>query len=213
MDAPNPIRHNPVYIIGVICFTHLCLESTPHRRPPSQEHPCTGATPAGPRNETQPGHRSTPERDPAQITLSTQPESTTTDPKNPDRRPASHSNYGAPPPTGSYGHTTDGRDDSHGRFAAHGPHEVQLIAPPNPHIERFMRSMKSECLNRMIFFGEKSLRKALREFTTHYHQERNHQGLGNNIIIPGEEVGRTNGDVQHRERLGGMLSYYYRDAA
>ena len=76
-----------------------------------------------------------------------------------------------------------------------------------------MRSMKSECLNRMIFFGEKSLRKALREFTAHYHQERNHQGLGNNIIIPGEEVGRREGSISRRERLGGMLSYYYRDAA
>jgi len=83
----------------------------------------------------------------------------------------------------------------------------------NPHIERFMRSMKSECLNRMIFFGEKSLRKALTEFTAHYHEERNHQGLDNSIITPGEEVGQSEGNVRRRKRLGGMLSYYHREAA
>jgi putative transposase len=76
-----------------------------------------------------------------------------------------------------------------------------------------MRSMKSECLDKMIFFGEKSLRRALTEFTEHYHVERNHQGLGNNLIHPKEEVGRTSGDIQCRDRLGGMLRYYYRDAA
>ena len=83
----------------------------------------------------------------------------------------------------------------------------------NAYIERFMRSMKDECLNRMIFFGEKSLRRALSEFEEHYHTERNHQGLGNNIIDFKEEVGSTNGPVQRRERLGGILSYYHRNAA
>jgi putative transposase len=93
-----------------------------------------------------------------------------------------------------------------------------VVLPPkspnlNPHIEPFMRSMKSECLNRMIFLREKSLRKSLTEFTVHYHQERNHQGLDNNLIAPGKEVGRTEGDVHRRERLGGILSYCHRDAA
>jgi putative transposase len=73
--------------------------------------------------------------------------------------------------------------------------------------------MKSECLNKMIFFGEKSLRRALTEFTHHYHTERNHQGLGNNLIEPGAELGYSEGDAQCRDRLGGMLRYYYRDAA
>jgi hypothetical protein len=65
----------------------------------------------------------------------------------------------------------------------------------------------------MIFFGEKSLRNALTQFSAHYHEERNHQGLENNIIQPGSEVGLTEGDIQRRERLGGILSYYFRDAA
>ena len=87
------------------------------------------------------------------------------------------------------------------------------MVPSNAHIERYMRSMKSECLDKMIFFGEKSLRRALTEFTEHYHEERNHQGLENNLIHPGEEVGYNSGDIQCRDRLGGMLRYYHRDAA
>lgn len=83
----------------------------------------------------------------------------------------------------------------------------------NAYIERYMRSMKSESLDRMIFFGQRSLERALKEFTAHYHGERNHQGLGNCLIDPGGEVGQEIGVVQCRERLGGMLRYYYRDAA
>jgi len=65
----------------------------------------------------------------------------------------------------------------------------------------------------MIFFGEMSLKTAVVGFLGHYHQERNHQGLDNRLIEPGEEVGRTAGEVVCRERLGGMLRYYYRKAA
>ncbi|HAK94563.1 MAG TPA: hypothetical protein DCM87_06075 [Planctomycetes bacterium] len=83
----------------------------------------------------------------------------------------------------------------------------------NAHIERFHRSLKDETLNRMIFFGERSLRAAVHAFLRHYHTERNHQGLGNTVITPGEEVGRRDGAVITRERLGGLLRYYYRAAA
>jgi putative transposase len=83
----------------------------------------------------------------------------------------------------------------------------------SPHLERFMRSVKEECLNRMIFFGEMSLRNALREFLVHFHSERNHQGLDNRLIEPSDEVGKPTGDIQCRERLGGLLQYYYRKAA
>ena len=76
-----------------------------------------------------------------------------------------------------------------------------------------MRSLKSECLNRMIFFGEASLRRALREFGEHFHHERNHQGLANRIIDAGDEVGRKDGELSCRPRLCGLLRYYYRDAA
>jgi transposase InsO family protein len=81
-----------------------------------------------------------------------------------------------------------------------------------PHIERFMRSVKDECLHRLVFFGETALLTAVREFVLHFHAERNHQGLGNRLIEPGEEVGRLTGEVVCREPVGGMLRYY-REAA
>ena len=82
----------------------------------------------------------------------------------------------------------------------------------NAFAERFVRTIKEECLDRMILIGEGSLRRAGDQFCEHYHRERNHQGLENKIIEPGfgsvEEV-----EVYCRERLGGLLRYYYRDAA
>ena len=83
----------------------------------------------------------------------------------------------------------------------------------NAHLERFHRSIKEQCLRKMIFFGEQSLRRAVSNFLDHYRYERNHQGLDNRIITPGDEVGKATGEIQCRERLGGMLKYYYRDAA
>ena len=83
----------------------------------------------------------------------------------------------------------------------------------SPHLERFMRSIKEECLERMIFFGEKSLHTATLSYIDHYHAERNHQGVGNQLLIPDNEVNRTAGEVACRERLGGLLRYYYRKAA
>jgi len=65
----------------------------------------------------------------------------------------------------------------------------------------------------MIIFGQDSLRNAVREFVAHYHTERNHQGLGNNLIIATGGNARRDGAVHKRERLGGMLNFYYREAA
>ena len=79
--------------------------------------------------------------------------------------------------------------------------------------QRRRLAIKGKILERMIFFGERSLQVAVSEFLSHFHAERNHQGLGNRLIKPGEEVGRTAGEVACRERLGGMLRYYYRQAA
>ena len=76
-----------------------------------------------------------------------------------------------------------------------------------------MRSLKEESLGRMIFFGEESLHRAVRQFLEHYHEERNHQGLGNRLINGSAEVGCRAGAVPCRERLGGILRYYYRSAA
>jgi transposase InsO family protein len=83
----------------------------------------------------------------------------------------------------------------------------------NAHAERFVRTIKESCLERMILFGEGSLRKAVHEFVVHYHCERNHQGLGNRLIIEEEPYASSIGAIQCRQRLGGMLNYYYRHAA
>ena len=95
--------------------------------------------------------------------------------------------------------------------------EGVLLPPKSPNLnanlERFFRSLKSECLDRIIFFGEQSLRSATAQFVEHYHAERNHQGLENTLIEPGPEVGQATGEVERRERLGGLLNYYHRRAA
>lgn len=81
------------------------------------------------------------------------------------------------------------------------------------HIERFMRSIKSEALSRVIFFGESSLRRATISYLEHHHHERNHQGLGNTIIGPKLPNSLDMGEVKCKERLGGILRYYHGAAA
>jgi putative transposase len=83
----------------------------------------------------------------------------------------------------------------------------------NAHAERFVRTIKESCLDRMILFGEASLRKAISEFVAHYHLERNHQGLGNRLMIAPQAEVRIQGAIRRRSRLGGMLNYYYCQAA
>lgn len=80
----------------------------------------------------------------------------------------------------------------------------------NAYAERFVRSIKSECLDRMIFIGSGSLERAILEFAEHYNVERPHQGLGNRMIR-GSRPGK--GTVRVSARLGGLLKYYYRQAA
>lgn len=83
----------------------------------------------------------------------------------------------------------------------------------NAYAERFVRTIKESCLERLILFGEGSIRRAAAEFTLHYHTERNHQGLDNKLICPDPAPVREDGEVKRRERLGGTLNYYYRAAA
>ena len=77
-----------------------------------------------------------------------------------------------------------------------------------------MRSVKEECLSRLILFGEASLQHALHEYVVHYHHERNHQGKGNVLLFPSASQKHLwAGPMQCRERLGGLLKYYTREAA
>jgi transposase InsO family protein len=83
----------------------------------------------------------------------------------------------------------------------------------NAFAERFVRSIKEECSDRMILFGEASLRRALREYVLHFHTERNHQGVDNQLLKPLATVSSTDEPIHCRERLGGMLNFFYREAA
>lgn len=100
-------------------------------------------------------------------------------------------------------------------LAAAGTKSVKLL-PRSPNLnsyaERFVRSIKESCLERMIFFGEGALRTAVREFVAHYHAERNHQGIDNRLIDPDRSFLGRHGPVTCRSRLGGMLNYSYRTA-
>ncbi len=93
------------------------------------------------------------------------------------------------------------------------------LPPRSPNLnafaERWVRSVKEECLSSLILFGEASLRKALTQFQAHYHSERNHQGKGNILLFPHpDELPKTRGpSIECRERLGGLLKYYHRRAA
>ena len=93
---------------------------------------------------------------------------------------------------------------------------VEVVLTPkrapncNAYAERFVLSIKSECLRRMIFFGEASLRRAISEYVKHYHGERAHQGIGNERIEQRDAVGE--GEIICDERLGGLLKCYRRAA-
>ncbi len=91
--------------------------------------------------------------------------------------------------------------------------KVELLCLQRARVkERFVRSIKEECLGRMVFFGESSLRRALADFVEHYHGERPHQGLGNELIEARSERARSTGKVISRDRLGGLLRHYRRAA-
>ncbi len=92
------------------------------------------------------------------------------------------------------------------------------LPPGSPNLnfyaERWVRLVKDECLSKLILFGEASLRRSLASYLAHYHGERNHQGKGNVILFPPlEKSGTFEGPIRCRERLGGLLRYYHREAA
>jgi transposase InsO family protein len=95
----------------------------------------------------------------------------------------------------------------------------RVVLPPrspnlNAYAERWVRSVKEECLSRLILFGEAALCHALKEYVEHYHHERNHQGKGNVLLFPAvSQDTEREGPIRYRERLGGLLKYYEREAA
>ena len=85
----------------------------------------------------------------------------------------------------------------------------------NAYAERWVKSVKEEALSKLILFGEASLRHVLSEYLVHFHRERNHQGKDNVLLFPAatQAKNRVDGSVDCKERLGGLLKYYHREAA
>ena len=83
----------------------------------------------------------------------------------------------------------------------------------NAYAERFVRTIRQECLDRIVCFGETALRRAVDQFVIHYNQEPNHQGLANQLIRPEVPTFPVGGNICRRKRLGGLLNYYFREAA
>jgi transposase InsO family protein len=81
----------------------------------------------------------------------------------------------------------------------------------NACVERFVRSIKDECLSRVIPFGDRHLRRTIAEYVEHYHRERNHQGIENKLIERAAVISVV-GRIRRRPRLGGLLNYYERAA-
>ncbi len=104
--------------------------------------------------------------------------------------------------------------DFRARLSSAGVESVRLPARSpnlNAYAERFVLSIKSECLDRMVLLGERHLRRAVAEYVEHYHRERSHQGLGNRLI--GGEPQSGLGPITCHPRLGGLLNHYARRAA
>jgi transposase InsO family protein len=96
--------------------------------------------------------------------------------------------------------------------------ERVVLPPRSPNLhayaERWVRSVKEEGLSRLMLFGEASLRHALTQYVAHFHHERNHQGKGNMLLFPMVSPdAKCAGPIEGRERLGGLLKYYEREAA
>jgi putative transposase len=99
----------------------------------------------------------------------------------------------------------------HDRDSKYSPKSPNL----NAFAERWVRSVKEECLSKLILFGESSLKRALRHYEMHYHRERNHQGKGNLLLFssPRQLPSWKRRKIRCRQRLGGLLKYYEREAA
>jgi putative transposase len=84
----------------------------------------------------------------------------------------------------------------------------------NAFAERWVRSVKQECLSKLVLFGAGPLSRVLAEFSAHYHSERNHQGKGNKLLFPdvGNKTKLRGHAVECRQRLGGLLKFYARAA-
>ncbi|MCZ6602148.1 MAG: integrase core domain-containing protein [Planctomycetota bacterium] len=117
-----------------------------------------------------------------------------------------------PSPGRTLARPADGRGGSRGNVEAQRSHGAHSTAWMNAYAERWIGSIKRECLSEFIVLGRRALGQILTEYVEHYHRERNHQGVGNRLLFA-EDGLPSNGNVACRERLGGLLRFYHREAA
>ena len=102
-------------------------------------------------------------------------------------------------------------------FCAREGVKVIRLSPRSPNLnayaKRFIRSIKEECVSKLIPIGTAMLRRSLQEYVEHYHLERNHQGLDNQLLVPRPAPHARKSQVNRRTRLGGLLNFYERAAA
>jgi len=97
--------------------------------------------------------------------------------------------------------------------------EALKLPPNSPNLnafaERWVRSVKEECLSQLVLFGDEGLRRALKEYVSHYHEKRNRQGKGNLLLFPSAvtRARSENAPIECSQRFGGLLKYYYCQAA
>ena len=133
----------------------------------------------------------------------------------PENRPYPHPNPGDRKPARTPAGKADGTVVLLGNVELQHRHAAQLNTHANAYAERWVRSVKEECIAKLILFGERSLKRALHHYKLDYHGERNHQGKDNLLLFPSPSLplSRKQGKVRCRERLGGLLKYYEREAA
>lgn len=114
-------------------------------------------------------------------------------------------------------HDRDGKYTAHfDRLLNESGIETVMLPPRSPncnaHAERFVRTLKEQCLSKLVIVSEGQLRKVLLEFTEYYNHERPHQGSGGQIPEPGPEFKnrKNKGKIVRKQRLGGLLNVYFR---
>lgn len=120
----------------------------------------------------------------------------------------------APPRPGMISQPMDGTDALHKKSAPQSPYEVQLIHYPNGYAEASIGIIKKQCLNHFICFSLDHLDHINHEWLAYYNNERPHQGvdIGNKVLRPDFKPA-DKGEIKREQRLGGVISWYYRDAA
>jgi hypothetical protein len=200
-------RHNRPNNYGVICLTPITLErprsaaAPPSRRAPTGPRPGTGnGLPPSPRTGRQPPRRST-------LQAATAPRHA-----RHGHRPGPRPSSGGGPRTRTRGQTTDETGASPGQYAANRRHRVHLTTRSNAYAERWVRTVRRECLDQLLIVGGQQLARVLRTHVEHYNRHRPHRSLGHMAPVasvrPESRTAPAFDQLHRRDLLGGLIHEY-----